>query len=100
MIKIIIVDDYFYSCDRVLDCGDPWHYTCYADKKCRCKNNHFSINRSTCSPGLKGYCWNDSQCNIHNSTCVDFHCKCIDKFVGVSNNLCLPGIIVNFFFIY
>ncbi|XP_044584964.1 neurogenic locus notch homolog protein 1-like [Cotesia glomerata] len=83
-------DDYFYSCEQVLDCGDPWHYTCNHDKKCRCKDNNFSINRSTCSPGLKGYCWNDSQCTIHNSTCVDFHCKCNHEFVGVSNNLCLP----------
>ncbi|CAG5103239.1 Protein of unknown function [Cotesia congregata] len=87
-------DDYFYRCDQVIDCGDPWHYTCNADKKCRCKNNHFSINRSTCSPDLKGYCWNDTQCTTHNSTCVDFHCKCNDKFVGVSNNLCLPGVII------
>ncbi|CAG5073390.1 Protein of unknown function [Cotesia congregata] len=92
-------DNYFYTCDQVLDCGDPWHYTCNGDKKCRCKNNHFLINKSTCSPGLKGYCWNNSQCTTRNSTCVDFHCKCNDKFVGISNNLCLPGIIIIVFYL-
>lgn len=81
-----------YSCDTVLDCGDPWHYRCdRSDKKCRCNVNHYSINKSTCVALLKGYCWNDSQCIVNNSACIDFHCQCIENFVAISGNLCRPG---------
>ncbi|XP_057335566.1 rh5-interacting protein-like [Microplitis mediator] len=82
--------DYLYVCNDDLDCGDPWHIKCFSDKKCRCNSNNFLINRSTCLPLLKGYCWRDSQCFVPNSACIDYHCKCKQNFMAVSSNLCLP----------
>lgn len=83
--------DYMYTCDNELDCGDSWHYRCDPDKRCRCNSNNYLINRSTCLPLLKGYCWKDSQCLTVNSVCIDFHCECRSNFVAISNNLCRPG---------
>ncbi|CAG5084620.1 Protein of unknown function, partial [Cotesia congregata] len=92
----LLVDHKFlYSCDKVLDCGDPWHYICDKDKKCRCNRYNYSINRSTCSPGLKGSCWKDSQCTVNNTSCVNFRCQCNNEFIAVSNNLCMRSIIIN-----
>ncbi|XP_057338529.1 prion-like-(Q/N-rich) domain-bearing protein 25 [Microplitis mediator] len=82
--------DYLYECNEDLDCGDPWHIKCFSDKKCRCNPNNFIINRSTCVPLLRGYCWRDSQCIVTNSVCIDYQCKCKSNFMAVSGNLCLP----------
>ncbi|XP_074107816.1 uncharacterized protein LOC141533047 [Cotesia typhae] len=82
--------EYMYTCDNELDCGDPWHYRCDPDKRCRCNSNNYSINRSTCLPLLKGYCWKDSQCLSVNSACIDFHCQCRSNFIAICNNLCRP----------
>ncbi|XP_057334256.1 prion-like-(Q/N-rich) domain-bearing protein 25 [Microplitis mediator] len=79
-----------YRCNDNSDCGDPWHNKCSAEKICVCNSNNISINKSTCSPLLNGYCWTDRQCAVANSFCFDYRCKCNHTFVPVSKNLCLP----------
>ncbi|CAD6239987.1 GSCOCG00002455001-RA-CDS [Cotesia congregata] len=79
-----------YSCEKNIDCGDPWHNICSKDRKCICNNNNTYIDKSTCSPLLGGYCWTDHQCVVRNSICVDFHCKCRGDFRPISSNMCMP----------
>ncbi|XP_014295756.1 prion-like-(Q/N-rich) domain-bearing protein 25 [Microplitis demolitor] len=81
---------FLYHCDQVSDCGDPWHNKCSVDKKCICNKNNVLINKSTCLPLLKGYCWVDHQCVVENSFCTDFRCECQRNFIPASTNLCIP----------
>ncbi|XP_057333197.1 protein crumbs-like [Microplitis mediator] len=77
------------SCNEDFDCGDPWHGQCSEDEKCVCRENNIASNDWTCSPLIGGLCWTNRQCQVENSTCIDFHCECKSNFVSVSNHLCV-----------
>ncbi|XP_057336478.1 uncharacterized protein LOC130675039 [Microplitis mediator] len=78
------------SCNDVTECSDSWHSSCSKEGKCICALTNIAVSLSTCLPILNGYCWKDNQCQVENSVCIDFRCKCEQDFIAIANNLCEP----------
>ncbi|XP_008552475.1 uncharacterized protein LOC103574744 [Microplitis demolitor] len=78
------------SCNDVTKCSDSWHSFCSKERKCVCTLANIAVGTSMCLPILNGYCWKDDQCQVENSVCIDFLCKCKQSFIAIAANLCLP----------
>ncbi|XP_008560128.1 prion-like-(Q/N-rich) domain-bearing protein 25 [Microplitis demolitor] len=78
-------------CNRDQDCSDLIKYSeCHDNRKCACKNNYTAVTYVKCAAFvLNEYCYNNSDCAVENSTCVDNKCQCQNEFISQSNNQCI-----------
>ncbi|XP_074115922.1 uncharacterized protein LOC141538390 [Cotesia typhae] len=83
------------TCSTDMDCSKIHFAKCGTDGFCSCIDNFFSFNDNQCFARVNGICFENQDCFIDNSICVDEKCKCKPQYALQSYH-CLPSILENF----
>ncbi|XP_057322077.1 prion-like-(Q/N-rich) domain-bearing protein 25 [Microplitis mediator] len=81
------------SCRTDIDCLNMFDLYCNKDKKCQCTDNLVPLNSTTCGKLTSGFCLNDTDCSIENSTCINYKCECKPFFELNFDNQCVPTVL-------